>query len=94
MPRRPLFCQTCDDLLEQLAKAAEAANLRAAADALDLVMRGDDIAMVADVDPVIDTQRLSKPLMNPFRPPLSLSFSWTCPPNSKRGSFPILKPRR
>ena len=25
MPRRPLFCQTCDDLLEQLAKAAEAA---------------------------------------------------------------------
>lgn len=25
MPRRPLFCQTCDDLLDELAKAAEAA---------------------------------------------------------------------
>jgi hypothetical protein len=23
MPRRPLFCQTCDELLDQLAKAAE-----------------------------------------------------------------------
>jgi hypothetical protein len=25
MPRRPLFCQTCDDLLDELEKAAEAA---------------------------------------------------------------------
>ena len=25
MPRRPLFCQTCDELLDQLAKAAEEA---------------------------------------------------------------------
>ncbi len=25
MPRRPLFCQTCDDLLDQLALAADAA---------------------------------------------------------------------
>lgn len=25
MPRRPLFCPTCDELLDQLAKAAEAA---------------------------------------------------------------------
>jgi hypothetical protein len=25
MPRRPLFCQTCDDPLDELAKAAEAA---------------------------------------------------------------------
>ena len=24
MPRRPLFCQTCDDLLNQLARAADA----------------------------------------------------------------------
>ena len=26
MPRRPLCCPTCDDLLEQLTKAAEAAS--------------------------------------------------------------------
>ena len=31
MPRRPLFCQTCDDLLNQLARAADAI---AAGDAL------------------------------------------------------------